>query len=66
MNIIRNERTKLLATALNTIGMAIIVTALIAPSVSLLYGFTHVTQEPLWWAIGLAWFTAGIGLHIAA
>ncbi len=66
MSLVGNERTKLIAAALNTTGVAIIVTALIAPSVSLLYGFSHVAQESYWWAVGLAWFGTGIGLHVAA
>lgn len=35
LSVVHNERTKLLATALNNVAVAIIVTALIAPAVGL-------------------------------
>lgn len=41
MSIVRNERTKLLATALNNVAVAIVVTALIATAVGFLYGTTN-------------------------
>jgi hypothetical protein len=38
MNLVHNERTKLLATGLNNVAVATIVTAIIAPIVGFLYG----------------------------
>ncbi len=66
MNLIRNERVKLLETALNTVAVAILVTALIAPSASVLYGFTSPTGGRLWPLIACGWFLAGITQHLTA
>lgn len=66
MNLIHNERTKLLATTLNSIAIAIIVTALIAPAVGFLYGTVSPAGGGWWVLIGLAWLAAGIILHFAA
>ncbi len=41
MSLTANEQTKLLATALNKVAVATFVTALVAPTVSHLYGFSH-------------------------
>lgn len=41
MSVVHNERTKLLATALDNIAVAVIVTAQIAPAV----GFLHLRQR---------------------
>ena len=66
MSIVRNERTKLLATALNNVAVAIVVTALIATAVGFLYGTTNPAGGGWWVLIGLAWLAAGIVLHFAA
>jgi len=56
MDLIHNERMKLLAT---------IVTAVIAPTASLLYGLTAIATG--WWlATALIWFLGGLSLHITA
>ena len=65
VNLIQNERVKLLATALSNVGVAILVTALIAPAVSFLYGLVHPVTS-YWWLIGAAWFLAGVSLHVFA
>lgn len=66
MSLVHNERTKLLATALNNVAVATIVTALIAPAASFLYG-TGTTAGGGWaLAIGAAWLTGGVILHLAA
>jgi len=49
---VHNERLKLLATALNNLGVATIVTGLIAPLVSSLYGFTSPGPSQRWWLLG--------------
>lgn len=65
MSLIENERTKLTATALNNVGVATFVTALVAPAVSFLYGAASGPHG--WWAlIGLGWCAAGIILHFLA
>lgn len=66
MSLVHNERTKLLATALNNVAVATVVTALIAPAASFLYGATTPAGGGWWLAIGIAWLTGGIILHLAA
>jgi hypothetical protein len=46
-NLIHNERTKLLATALNNTAVATLVTAIIAPVVGLLYGTPILTATKM-------------------
>jgi hypothetical protein len=43
MSLVYNERTKLLATALNNTGVATVVTAVIAPVAAFLYGSAAIT-----------------------
>ena len=62
----RNERTKLLATALNNIAVATFVTALVAPTVSHLYGFSHPAGGARVILIGIAWFSASVAIHLGA
>jgi hypothetical protein len=66
MNTVQNERTKLLATALNNLSFAIWATAILAPTASLLYS-TGDAAIGIWW-IGVAglWFLLGIALHLLA
>jgi len=64
MSLIENERTKLLATACNNAGVATIVTGLVTPAVATLYGAGTAIQSPWWPFIGIAWLTAGLGLHV--
>ncbi len=66
MSLIRNERVKLVATALNNAAVATFVTALIAPSASVLYGLTSPTASRLWPLIACGWFTASVILHLTA
>jgi hypothetical protein len=64
MSLIHNERTKLLATALNNSAVATIATAIIAPIASFLYGSSAVATR--WWPwISLAWLLGGLRLHMA-
>lgn len=58
MNLIQNERVKLLATALNNVAVATVVTALIAPAAAFLYGSGHASTN-YWWRVGAAWFVIG-------
>jgi hypothetical protein len=66
MSFIRNERIKLLATALNNMAVATFITAVIAPIVALFNGSNGVAVT-IWWTFGSAlWILAGAGLHLAA
>jgi len=66
MSLIQNERTKLLATALNNTAVATLVTAVIAPTAGLLNGSTPPITW-VWWALlEITWFLVGLGLHLAA
>ena len=65
MNLIQNERIKLLATALNNLGVAVLVSALVAPAVAFLYGTAHAATG-YWWLIGSAWLLGGVSIHLGA
>ena len=66
MNAIFNERTRLFAAFLNNVGVATIVTSVIAPAVSIFYRVGNLAPNRGWILIGLAWFALGIGLHAPA
>ena len=57
----RNERLKLAAGALNTLGVAIIVSAIVVPLIGSSYGTMKVLG--LWYVWGGAWLLAGLTLH---
>ena len=63
MNLIENERTKLLATAMNNTAVATVVTAIVAPVVGFLYGSPTATATSWWPFIGAAWLLVGVGIH---
>ncbi|HXD46895.1 MAG TPA: hypothetical protein VN655_17355 [Pseudolabrys sp.] len=65
MSLIENERTKLLATALNNTAVATVVTAVIGPIAGFFYGLPTVSSR--WWFLfWLLWLLVGIGLHLSA
>jgi hypothetical protein len=66
MSIVHNERIKLLAGTLNTMGIAMAVTGAIAPVVGAIYG--TMPPMPLWGRIfaGMVWFSAGAIIHLVA
>ena len=66
MSLIENERTKLLAIALNNVGVATIITGVIAPAAAVLYGNGAILSGIRALAIGAVWLLAGIGLHLLA
>jgi hypothetical protein len=66
VSLVHNERVKLVATALSNIGVATVVTAIIAPIVGFLYGSPTAAASRWWWLIAVAWFVAGVGLHVIA
>jgi hypothetical protein len=63
MNLIHNERTKLLATGLNNTGVATVVTAFVAPIAAFFYGSPNAAANALWPLIGLAWLLVGLCLN---
>lgn len=66
MNLVYNERTKLLANALSNSGIATIVTAFVAPLAGMLYGSASPNTGRWWPLIGFAWFSGGLILHLSA
>ncbi|BCP53250.1 hypothetical protein K32_18670 [Kaistia sp. 32K] len=66
MKTVHNERTKLLATALNNLGVAIWATAVLTPTASLLYGTGNATIGAWWLGIAAIWFLLGVALHLLA
>jgi hypothetical protein len=64
-NLVRNERYKLLATALNNVAVAVLATAVIAPAAAFLYGTSH-AGTGRWWLFSAAWLALGTGLHALA
>jgi hypothetical protein len=63
---VRNERIKLLAAALNNIGVAIVVTAIVVPSVSFMYSASWSMPSYWWLPVSSLWVAIGAGLHILA
>ena len=66
MTLVHNERTKLLATALNNLGVATVATGIIAPAIGFLYGSEAMQTNGWWLLIGVAWLLAGSSLHFLA
>jgi hypothetical protein len=63
--LVANELAKLTATALNNGAVAAMITSVVGPAASDLYGIAT-PKSPYWWVFGLAWFTIAVGLHLAA
>jgi hypothetical protein len=66
MSLIGNERTKLVAAALNNTAVATIVTAVIGPVVGAVYGLSNTPPNGSWFLIGGLWFVVGLALHYSA
>ncbi len=69
MSLVLNERTKLLATALNNLGVATLIAGVIAPAANFLYGMASPTGFHPWPSVGLigcCWLFSGMILHLAA
>ncbi len=66
MSLIENERMKLLATALNNLGVATIVTGVVAPIAANLYGHGAISSDTTAILIGIVWLFTGVGLHLVA
>ena len=61
----RNEQVKLTATTINTVGLAFLVTGVVVPLISLLYGADAI-KSPRALAIGVWWAVQFILLHLTA
>lgn len=66
MSLVENERTKLLAAALNNTAVATVVTGIIGPAVGASYGLSATGANGWWFLLGAVWFLVGIGLHYSA
>ena len=67
MSKVQDERTKLLATFVNGIGIATVAAGAIAPLVAVTYGVSNAAAtSPLIAFFGLAWLVAGCALHLVA
>jgi hypothetical protein len=63
-SLVRNERFKLGASALSTLGIAFIVTGIIAPAATAIYGGAARSGFNEWWLLVFAgWFLGGAALH---
>lgn len=67
MSLIENERTKLLANALDRTSTACVTVGLLAPIAAVLYGATATALQPLTFAIGgPIWILVALSLHLGA
>ena len=66
MHLVHNERVKLLAGALNTLGIAIGVTGAVAPTLGVVYGTFAAASTALLALIASACLVAGIAPHFIA
>lgn len=66
-DLIDNERTKLLANAIDRASTACLTVGLLAPLAALLYGLST-SHVDLWFVLagGGVWFSVAIGLHLVA
>ncbi|MCB4769914.1 hypothetical protein LGR54_14945 [Ancylobacter sp. Lp-2] len=66
MSLVHNERTKLTATLLNNVAVAMFITGGIGPTVSLSYGLPGPTGG--WSALGITtiWILGGSAIHYMA
>lgn len=66
MSKIADERTKLTATLLNGIALAMVVAGGVAPLVALSYDLPGSASGPVVALVGFCWTAAGVGFHLAA
>ena len=67
MSLIRNERTKLTATAVSNFGLAVIVAGFVAPLVSLSFSLTTAPQASIGTIlVSIVWMATGLLLHLGA
>lgn len=64
-SLIRNERTKLTATAVSNLGLAVIVAGFVAPLISWSFGLaTAPAATGLTVAFSVVWMATGLILHV--
>lgn len=63
---IENEQTKLTATAINNLAVAIWIAGIVGPAVGFLYGAPGPETHGWWFLIGVVWLSVGFGLHMFA
>ncbi len=61
----RNEKTKLTATSLNTVGLAFVVTGAVVPIIGLVFSDSP-TPSPIRLAMSVWWVALALGLHVVA
>ena len=61
----RNEKTKLTATSLNTVGLAFVVTGAVVPIIDLVFSDSP-TPSPIRLAMSVWWVALALGLHVVA
>jgi hypothetical protein len=61
-----DERTKLTATFMNGLAIAMVAAGAIAPFAALTYGLPSAASGRVVALIGLAWFIGGLALHLMA
>ena len=67
MSLIENERTKLLANALDRASTACVTVGLLAPLAAFIYGATASSMTPLAYLMcAVSWIVAALTLHISA
>jgi hypothetical protein len=66
MSLVGNERIKLLATMVNTVGTAAIVAGVVTPVVAYTYGFPGAQPTPFSLLATFSWLSVGAGLHLVA
>lgn len=66
MHLVHNKRVKLLSDALNTLGIAVLVTGAVAPMLSVVYGTFAATSTPLLALIASACLVVGVSLDASA
>ncbi|MFN3077642.1 MAG: amino acid transporter [Alphaproteobacteria bacterium] len=66
MSLVENERTKLTATFMNGIAIAMVAAGAIAPLVAFSYGLPGAAHGVTIALIGIGWISGGIALHLVA
>jgi len=63
--LVKNERVKLTATALNNAAVATAIASVVAPTAADVYGMT-MPKTPYWWVFALLCLIGSAALHAAA
>lgn len=68
MSLVQNERTKLLAAALNTAATSSFTVGVLAPIAAVFYNFGGSSEVPLSTIVigAVGWISAAVALHLAA